>query len=348
MFGNGGKRVSKDAHGAEQQEGAAFKEAAFGGSSVAMMVVDRDFKVKFVNEATMRLMRDNSEAFRKLWPNFSAETIVGSCIDTFHKNPSHQRQMLSDPSRLPYRTDISVGDLKFALNVSAAFDAQRNYIGNVLEWDNVTAARLNSGMLAALHRSQAIIEFTLEGRVLNANENFLRALGYTLDEIRGQHHSMFCDADYRQTPDYRAFWERLGRGEFVADKFMRVAKGGREIWIQASYNPVLDASGRPFKVVKFASDITEAEVLSNEQRAKIEAMGRSQAVIEFKPDGTILHANENFLGAMGFPERDRQQTSLDVHRPRSGRVAGLSSLLGAPAPWRVRVGQVPSSRQGRS
>ncbi len=301
MFGKSGNKVSKDARmGAQPQEGAEFKEAAFHGSSVAMMVVDRDFKVQFVNESTKRLLRDNADAFRKIWPNFSAETIVGTCIDIFHKNPSHQRQMLADPSRLPYRTDISVGDLKFALNVSAAFDAQRNYIGNVLEWDNVTAARMNSGMLAALQRSQAIIEFTLDGRVVNANENFLRALGYTLDEIRGQHHSMFCDPDYRQTPEYRAFWERLGRGEFVADKFMRVAKGGREIWIQASYNPVLDASGRPFKVVKFASDITDAEALSNEQRAKMHAIERSQAVIEFKPDGTILHANENFLGATGY------------------------------------------------
>ena len=155
-------------------------------------------------------------------------------------------------------------------------------------------------MLAALQRSQATIEFTLEGRILNANENFLRAMGYSLDEIRGQHHSMFCDPEYRQSHEYRAFWERLARGEFVADKFMRIGKGGREIWIQASYNPIMDGTGRPFKVVKFASDITEAEALGNEQRAKIEAIGRSQAVIEFKPDGTILHANENFLGATGY------------------------------------------------
>jgi methyl-accepting chemotaxis protein len=299
MFGKGGKKASKDER-AQPPAGAEFKEAAFHGSSVAMMVVDRDFKVLFVNEATKQLLRDNAEAFRKLWPSFNADTIVGACIDMFHKNPSHQRQMLADPSRLPYRTDISVGDLKFALNVSAAFDAQRNYIGNVLEWDNVTAARMNSGMLAALHRSQAIIEFTLDGRVVSANENFLRTLGYSMDEIRGQHHSLFCDQDYRQSAEYRAFWERLGRGEFVADKFLRIAKGGREIWIQASYNPILDASGRPFKVVKFATDITDAETLANEQRARIEAIGRSQAVIEFKPDGTILHANENFLGATGY------------------------------------------------
>ncbi|HVY85160.1 MAG TPA: methyl-accepting chemotaxis protein [Caulobacterales bacterium] len=280
--------------------GSAYQGAAFESSSVAMMVVDRDFKVQYINEATKRLLRDNVSAFRTLWPSFNPDAMVGMCIDTFHKNPSHQRQLLSDPSRLPYRTEISVGDFKFALNVNAVFDAKRNYVGNLLEWDNVTAARLNSGMLTALHRSQAIIEFSLDGKILNANDNFLRTLGYTLEEIRGQHHSLFVEPEYRMSPDYRAFWDRLGRGEFDSGKYLRIAKGGREVWIQASYNPVLDGNGKPYKVVKFATDITATELEANEQRAKIEAIGRSQAVIEFKPDGTIIGANENFLNAMGY------------------------------------------------
>ncbi|NWG53523.1 MAG: PAS domain S-box protein [Hydrogenophilaceae bacterium] len=161
-------------------------------------------------------------------------------------------------------------------------------------------SRLNAGMMSAINRSQAVIEFDMSGKVLAANENFCRALGYTLDEIRGQHHSMFVEPDFRSSNEYRAFWDKLGRGEFDAGKYLRIAKGGREIWIQASYNPVLDAAGKPCKVVKFAADITEAELLSNEQRAKMEAISRSQAVIEFKTDGTILAANENFLATMGY------------------------------------------------
>jgi methyl-accepting chemotaxis protein len=155
-------------------------------------------------------------------------------------------------------------------------------------------------MLGALDRSQATIEFTLDGRILTANENFLHTMNYSIDEIRGQHHSMFVEPEYRGSPEYRAFWDRLKRGEFDAGKYLRIAKAGREVWIQASYNPVLDGNGKPFKVVKFATDITEVELQANEQRAKMEAIARSQAVIEFSLDGTILGANENFLNAMGY------------------------------------------------
>ena len=111
--------------------------------SVAVMMVDRDFNVTFVNEPTRQLLRTNAAAFRAVWPNFDPDRIVGSCIDMFHRNPSHQRNLLSDPSRLPYRAEISVGDLKFALLVNASFDRDRNYVGNVLEWNDVTAVRVN-------------------------------------------------------------------------------------------------------------------------------------------------------------------------------------------------------------
>jgi methyl-accepting chemotaxis protein len=249
---------------------AVFKSAAFTGSSVAMMMIDRDFKVTYVNEATAKLLRENAAAFRSIWPTFNPDAIVGACIDFFHKNPAHQRQLLSNPARLPYRTDISVGDLKFALNVGAVLDARGEYVGNTLEWDNVTETRLNSGMLAALQRSQAIIEFDLAGKILNANENFCRTLGYSLDEIRGQHHSLFVEASYRQSPEYRAFWEKLGRGEFDAGKYRRLGKGEKEIWIQASYNPILDGNGKAFKVVKYASDVTEQVKFSEQMELTVQ------------------------------------------------------------------------------
>ena len=279
---------------------ATYMASAVNGSSVAMMMVNRDLVVTHVNQATEKLMRDNASTFRINWPGFDPDRIVGACIDMFHKNPSHQRQILADPSRLPYRTDITIGDLKFALNVTAVFDSKRNYLGNVLEWNEVSGARLNEGMVSALQRSQAIIEFSLDGRIISANKNFLDTLGYSLDEIRGQHHSMFVEPANRQTPEYRAFWDKLGRGEFDSGRYKRIAKGGREVWIEASYNPILDQNGRPFRVVKFATDITSAELASNELKAKFSAIGKSQAVIEFALDGTIITANENFLATMGY------------------------------------------------
>lgn len=108
----------------------------------------------------------------------------------------------------------------------------------------------------AIMRSQAVIEFGLDGTIITANENFLSAMGYGLEEIVGQHHSMFCDPDFARSADYKAFWASLGRGEFQSAAYRRIAKGGKEVWIQASYNPVLDRSGKPIRVIKFATDIT--------------------------------------------------------------------------------------------
>ncbi len=116
------------------------------------------------------------------------------------------------------------------------------------------------GKIAAFGRSQAMIEFALDGKILTANENFLTTLGYTVDEIRGQHHSMFVDPVYRASPEYRMFWDKLGRGEFDAGQYKRIGKGGKEVWIQASYNPILDTNGKPCKVIKLATDITVAKV----------------------------------------------------------------------------------------
>lgn len=156
------------------------------------------------------------------------------------------------------------------------------------------------GQVEAIRRSQAVIAFTTEGVILDANDNFLKALGYTLDEIRGQHHSMFVDPSERTSPEYRAFWDRLSRGEFDAGEYKRLGKGGKEIWIQASYNPIFDASGRPYKVVKYASDITAQKMAAADAAGQLEAIGKAQAVIQFKLDGTIVDANANFLNTLGY------------------------------------------------
>jgi len=268
--------------------------------SSAIMSIDRDFMVTYVNRATMELLRKNADAFRTLHAAFDPEKIVGTCIDVFHKNPAHQRALLADPKRLPFRTEITVGDLKISLNVNGTFDRKGNLVGHVLEWRDVTESRLNEGMLAAINRVQAVIEFSLDGRVQNANENFLATLGYSLDEIRGQHHSMFIDPAYRQSPEYKAFWQKLARGEFDSGQYQRFGKGGKEVWIQASYNPILDQNGKPFKVVKYATDITAQKLASAEFEGQINAIDRAQAVISFTLEGKILTANENFLKTLGY------------------------------------------------
>src|SRR3569833_3636632 len=157
-----------------------------------------------------------------------------------------------------------------------------------------------SATLAAISKSQAIIEFTPDGSILTANENFLSTMGYALAEIQGQHHRMFVEPGYAQTPENAEFWRRLGRGEYDAGEYKRLGKGGREVWIQASYNPVFDKSGKPVKVVKIAADVPAQKMAPADAQSQLAAIGRAQAVIEFNLDGTIITANENFCQAMGY------------------------------------------------
>jgi methyl-accepting chemotaxis protein len=154
--------------------------------------------------------------------------------------------------------------------------------------------------LVALDKAQATIEFSLDGTVLTANRNFLNTLGYELSEIAGKHHSMFVEAAYRDSPDYAEFWRKLRAGESQIAQFKRIGKNGREVWIEASYNPLLDAQGKPFKVVKFAIDVTRQKMEFADLRGQVDAINKSQAVIAFELDGTVIDANDNFLRALGY------------------------------------------------
>ncbi|OCK62359.1 PAS domain-containing methyl-accepting chemotaxis protein [Bradyrhizobium sp. LMTR 3] len=152
----------------------------------------------------------------------------------------------------------------------------------------------------AIGRSQAVIEFNLDGTIITANDNFLKTLGYSLGEIRGKHHSMFVDPSQCDSAAYRDFWTALKRGEYQAAEYRRIGKGGKEVWIQATYNPVLDGNGKPCKIVKFATDITARKIKNMEDASQIAAIDRTQAVIAFEMDGTVITANSNFLKAMGY------------------------------------------------
>jgi methyl-accepting chemotaxis protein len=169
---------------------------------------------------------------------------------------------------------------------------------------DITAQKMQNanfeGQISAVNKAQAVIEFTLDGKIITANENFLQTLGYTLEEVRGQHHGMFVEPAYRQSVEYKMFWEKLARGEFDAAQYKRVGKGGKEIWIQASYNPILDTNGKPFKVVKFATDITAQKMSSADFEGQLLAIDKAQAVISFTLDGKIITANENFLKTVGY------------------------------------------------
>jgi methyl-accepting chemotaxis protein len=192
---------------------------------------------------------------------------------TKSKTPARKTQPRKAPARVPAARKVAVDSLQLA-------DLQ--------------------GQLVAIRKAQAVIEFQLDGTIITANDNFLNTVGYRLEEVKGQHHGMLVDPVYRASDEYRRFWEKLGRGEYDANQYKRIAKGGREVWIQASYNPIFDADGKAFKVVKYATDITAQVLASTESKGQLEAINRAQAVIEFTLEGKILTANDNFLNTVGY------------------------------------------------
>jgi methyl-accepting chemotaxis protein len=232
----------------------------------------------FVDEATA-----NSSAYQTFWDNLRAGKFYAREYKRLAKGGREiwiqaSYNPLLDRGGRPYKV------VKFATDITAR---------------RLTDADAH-GQLEAIGKSQAVIHFSLDGTVLDANANFLEAMGYSLAEIKGKHHSLFVEPAYAGSPEYKEFWRRLARGQYEAAEYKRLAKGGREVWIQASYNPIFDAGGRPFKVVKYATDITKAKLAAADAQGQLSAIGKSYAVIQFNMDGTIIDANDNFLKTMGY------------------------------------------------
>ena len=269
---------------------------------VSVMMADRDFVITYVNPASLKKLKEVD----KYLP-VRAEQVVGSSIDIFHKNPSYQHKLLADPKNLPHRANIPIGPETADLLATAIYDHAGEYIGAMVVWEIITEklkiAAQNAdyaGYFGAIGRSQSVIALDMQGNVLDANENYLKMMGYTLDEIKGKHQSMFVDEDFSRTAEYRDLWTRLSRGEYLVGEYKRLAKGRREVWVQASYNPIPDKDGKPYKVVQYSTEITAQKLANADYAGQIAAIGKSQAVIEFSMEGTILNANDNFLRVLGY------------------------------------------------
>ena len=198
------------------------------------------------------------------------------------------------------------------------FDSHRKADLAEIERCNRMLAEANA-KLAAISRSMAMIEFSPDGVVLDANPHFCKAMGYSLDEIRGQHHRLFCEEAYVKTEEYRQLWRDLARGEPRSGTFLRLNRQHKEMWLEASYMPVFGAGGQVSSIIKVASDITERVVHEHEADCMLEAIGRSMAVIEFSPDGRVIKANDNFLNTMRYrlDEVVGQHHSLFCHKSES-------------------------------
>ena len=281
-------------------EAMAILEAC--SRSQAMIHFDLDGRILFANENFLTLM------------GYSLDEIRGEHHRLFVDASTRDSQAYGAFWAKLRRGEFQAAEYKriakggreawIQASYNPVFDGEGQVVKVVKVAVDITAQKLQNadyaGQIEAIGKSQAVVEFAMDWTILNANENFLATLGYSIDEVRGRHHRIFVDAGERESFAYREFWAKLGRGEYDAGEYKRIAKGGREVWIQASYNPIRDLDGKPFKVVKYATDVTAQKLQSADYAGQIEAIGKSQAVIEFAMDGTALNANENFLATLGY------------------------------------------------
>ena len=255
------------------------------GTNVFM--ADRDLRLTYMNRRARATMAKIDSTLKKQF-GISHEDLIGMKIDAFHGGRAqHIRKMLSDVNSLPIRSNIRVGTLILDLHINAVVDEGGEYVGTIVNWEEITETVSRH---EALDKLQAIIEFDLDGIILMANETFQRVTGYRLDELKGKHHSMLVDPLERTLPVYREFWQALGRGEPQTGDFHRYGKGGCDVWLQAAYTPLLDGEGKPYRVVKYANDVTAGHA----------AIGNGKGFIEFLMDGTIITANEKISQIFGY------------------------------------------------
>lgn len=226
---------------------------------------------------------EQSEEYGEFWASLSRGEYQAAAYKRFGKHGAEVWIQASYNPILNNKGEV-VKVIKFATNITeqVLLDADRK------------------GQVDAISKSQAVIEFNLDGTIITANENFLITLGYSLEEIQGKHHRMFVEPNFAASDEYMNFWKSLSLGEYQSAEYMRFGKGGKEVWIQATYNPIFDPDGKVIKVIKYATDITEQKLKTADYVGQLDAISKSQAVIEFELDGTILKANENFLITLGY------------------------------------------------
>ena len=287
---------------------AKLEAADFSGQlaaiSKAMGVIEFDLK------GNILAVNDNFAAVT----GYSVEEIVGNHHSMFADatyKASNEYKLFWDnlgqgESNAGQFKRIGKGGKEIWLEASynPIFDADNKPFKVVKYATDITAAKLEaadfSGQLAAISKAMGVIEFDLKGNILAVNDNFAAVTGYSVEEIVGNHHSMFADATYKASNEYKLFWDNLGQGESNAGQFKRIGKGGKEIWLEASYNPIFDADNKPFKVVKYATDITAAKLEAADFSGQLAAISKAMGVIEFDLKGNILAVNDNFAAVTGY------------------------------------------------
>lgn len=264
-----------------------------------VMVADEKLNILYLNKALVQFLEEAEVEVKATLPTFSVKGLVGGNIDQFHKSPAHQRRMLGE-LRAPHKAVIQVGGRMFDLVVTPLRSTGKT-TGFVVEWADAAVRQQNvdyAAQIGALSRSQAIIAFAPNGTIIAANPNFLSVMGYTEAEVLGKDHSLFVDPAAVKSPEYKEFWNDLRAGLFKASEFRRIAKNGKEVWIQGSYNPIPDERGKIAKVVKFATDVTP----------RVTAVGSIASVLKSLAQGDLTQR----IAVPLTPELDQIRIDLNL------------------------------------
>ena len=306
-----------------------FKGAAFEGSSAALMMIDQNFTITYMNTAALALMGDHEDTFRTMFPDFDSKSIVGKSIDIFHKSPEHNRKILSDPSAMPYSTDIKVGDVYFSLDINSVSDLDGQQIGCVMEWKDVTDIRTSAAVIAALDANQSKAEFDLSGNLIASNENFVQMTGREASQLVGLKHDDLFKFDPAKAAERGPVWDRLLNGESIYGRFNLTAANGEHTVLDGTFCPVKDASGKPFRIILLGTDITESDQALRTAQLEQERMKAEQdTVVEGLRVGLKRLADGDLTSAISEPfAQDYETLRNDFNLAMKNLLDAMSSVV---------------------
>ncbi|WP_107327851.1 methyl-accepting chemotaxis protein [Agrobacterium pusense] len=304
------------------------KLGALDNISANVMIADAKLNILYMNPATRDLLKEAEDDLRKELPRFDVTTLIGSNIDIFHKTPSHQRQMLA-ALKSRHKATIRVGHRLFDLTVTPLKQGEK-IIAFVVEWSDARARIQNTdykNQLHAISRVQAVIEFSPTGEIIIANENFLAATGYTLSEIRGRSHRLFLEDGPEGDKLFNQLWADLRENKPFIGDIIRYGKGGKTIYLNASYNPITDDSGKVVKVVKFATDVSERVYAVRTTGDALSKLAKGN--LDFSLDRPFAKDFEGLRENLNGAVRQLGDALLAVSRSTTSIDAGAREISGA-------------------
>jgi methyl-accepting chemotaxis protein len=255
-----------------------FKGSAFEGSSAALMMINQEFEIIHTNLAVENLMKEHEVTFKESLSHFDADSLIGTNIDVFHAEPGRIRKILGDSSRMPFDTDMKVGDVHFSLSVNSVLNTEGTQVGCVMEWKDVTQERKNTAIIQSIDANQAKAEFALDGALTSVNANFCNMLGASADELLGRHHGTLFNFDPALADSKGSVWDRVMAGEAIYGRF-KLVNNGSETILDGAFSPVNDHQGNPFAVILMGNDITQSQTALAEAEAERLEMQNAQALV---------------------------------------------------------------------